>query len=157
MKNEADFCVVVKHSLINGYKIPDPNNLYSSTSKRVFDGIGSIIFNNELKFVCWEAKYLKKPSAFNFNRIEEHQSYYLSEYSKTGVLSFLILCVNYGRADKRVFIFKWDNNMDDLYKSGFSIHLKNLNKLPYNKINKNTFLFENIIDYNMLNDIFKLH
>ena len=41
-----------------------------------------LLINDELKFVCWEAKFLKKPQAFNFNRIEKHQSFYLKEYSK---------------------------------------------------------------------------
>ena len=77
MKNEAEFCNVVKKSMICSYKIPDPSGVYANTIKRSFDGIGMLLINDELKFVCWEAKFLKKPQAFNFNRIEKHQSFYI--------------------------------------------------------------------------------
>ena len=157
MKNEAELCTVIKNSLINGFKIPDPSSSFKQTSKRVFDGIGTLIVSNELRFVCWEAKFFKKPMAFNSNIIEPQQSYFLSEYSKAkNVISYIILGINYGRADKRVFIFNWDSSMNTLYKKGFSIYLKNLNKLKYNKINKNTFYFENIITYNDIKSLVKL-
>ena len=147
MKNEAEFCNVVKKSMICSYKIPDPSGVYANTIKRSFDGIGMLLINNELKFVCWEAKFLKKPQAFNFNRIEKHQSFYLKEYSKSNVLCFVIVGIDYGRADKRVLIFKWDEDMDALFEKGFSIHLKKLNTLPFNKIEKGAFNFDNIIEY----------
>lgn len=157
MKNEAELCTVIKNSLINGFKIPDPSSSFRQTSKRVFDGIGTLIVSNELRFVCWEAKFFKKPMAFNSNIIEPQQSYFLSEYSKAkNVISYIILGINYGRADKRVFIFNWDSSMDNLYKKGFSIYLKNLNKLKYNKINKNIFYFENIITYSDIKSLVKL-
>lgn len=148
MKNEAEFCTVVNHSLICGHKIADPGAAFSSTIKRCFDGIGMLEINNELKFVCWEAKFLKKPQAFNFaNKIESHQSYYLSEYSKSDVLCYVLLCVDYGRSDKRVFIFEWNKDMDNLYREGYSIHKKVLDSLPYNKVSKSKFDFENIIKF----------
>lgn len=154
MKNEAEFCTVVKHSLIDGFKIPDPTNAFNMTSQRAFDGIGTLMINSELRFVCWEAKFLKKPMAFNFNRIEEQQSYYLAQYSHAkSIISYVIVGVDYGRNDKRVFIFNWDDSMAELYKKGFSIHLKNLNKLPYNKISKSAFSFENIIYYKDLQEL----
>lgn len=147
MKSEAEFCTIVNHSLICGNKIPDPSSAFSSTTKRCFDGIGMLEVDGQLKFLCWEAKLLKKPMAFNFNRIESHQSYFLNEYKKSGILCYVIVCVDYGRADKRVFIFDWDERMDSLYREGFSIHLKKLNCLPYNKVEKKQFKFENIISY----------
>lgn len=148
MKNEAELCSVITKSLVNGYKIPDPSGMYAMTSKRAFDGIGTLVVNGELTFICWEAKFLKRPGAFNFNRIEPWQSFYLSEYSKAkNVVSYVIVGVDYGRADKRVFIFEWNEKMDALYKNGFSVHLKTLNTLPYNKISKSVFSFNNIIKY----------
>ena len=106
--------------------------------------------NNKLTFVCWEAKFLKTYSAFNFNRIEEHQNFYLTEYQKSGVKSFVIVGVNCGRADIRVFVFDWNEKFSELYKNGFSIHKKYLEKLPYNKVSKGVFKFENIIKYDEL-------
>ena len=147
MKNEAEFCNVVKKSMICSYKIPDPSGVYANTIKRSFDGIGMLLINDELKFVCWEAKFLKKPQAFNFNRIVRHQFFYLKEYSKSNVLCFVIVGIYYGRADKRVLIFKWDENMAALFEKGFWIHLKKLNALPFNKIEKGVFKFSNGIGY----------
>ena len=37
--------------------------------------------------------------------------------------------------------------MDALFEKGFSIHLKKLNTLPFNKIEKGVFNFDNIIEY----------
>ena len=53
-----------------------------------------------------------------------------------------------------VSIIRWDDNFSDLYKIGFSIHLKELNKLPYNSISKGSFEFANIINYNDLVGIY---
>lgn len=112
------------------------------------------MIDNELRFVCWEAKFLKKPMAFNFNRIEEQQSYYLAQYAHAkSIVSYVIVGVDYGRSDKRVFVFNWDDNMAALYKKGFSIHLKHLNKLPYNRVSKGAFSFENIVYYKDLQEL----
>jgi hypothetical protein len=58
-----------------------------------------------------------------------------------------LLCVDYGRSDKRVFIFEWNKDMDNLYREGYSIHKKVLDSLPYNKVSKSKFDFENIIKF----------
>lgn len=151
MKNEAEFCTVVKNSMINGFKIPDPSDMFNATSKRCFDGIGTLMIDDKLTFVCWEAKYLKSMSAFNFNRIEEHQNYYLTEFHKAeSIKSYLIVGVNCGRADIRVFVFDWNEKFSELYKNGFSIHKKYLEKMPYNKVSKGIFKFENIVKYDEL-------
>lgn len=155
MKNEAEFCTVIKNSLVVGYKQPDPSGQYTNTSIRSCDGFGMIQNGNKLNFVCWEAKFLKKPGAFSFKRIEPHQNYYLTEWKKAeSIRCFIIVGVDYGRADKRAFVFEWDNDFGELYKIGFSIHLKELNKLPYNKISKGKFTFDNIITYSMLKEIY---
>lgn len=158
MKNEAELCTVIKKSMNTGYKIPDESSFGTSntySSIRCFDGIGMLPANifggdkDKLNFICWEAKFLKKPGAFSFKRLQPWQNDYLLKYSKAEeVKSLVIVGIDYGRSDKRVFVFRWDDNFSNLYKVGFSIHLKELNKLPYNSISKNTFTFDNIINYN---------
>lgn len=148
MRNEAAFCTIVVNSLIDGAKIPDPSSGYGQTSKRTFDGVGMLKIDDKLTFICWEAKLLKELSAFNFKRIESHQSYYLMKYQLAqGVKSYLIVGVAAGRADNRAYVFEWNEKMNDLYIKGFSIHKKYLEKLPYNEIHKGVFQFDKIISY----------
>ncbi len=155
MKNEAELCTIIAKSFTFGWKIPDASGNYFQSSIRAFDGIATQMFDDGLHFVCWEAKYLKSPGAFSFKRIETHQNEFLIEFRKAKeVKSMVLVGVDYGRSDKRVFIFDWDENFSDLYKIGFSIHLKELDKLPYNKISKGTFSFDNIITYNMLKSVY---
>ena len=155
MKNEAELCTIIAKSFTFGWKIPDASGNYFQSSIRAFDGIATQMFDDGLHFVCWEAKYLKSPGAFSFKRIETHQNEFLIEFRKAKeVKSMVLVGVDYGRSDKRVFIFDWDENFSDLYKIGFSIHLKELDKLPYNKISKGTFNFDNIITYNMLKSVY---
>lgn len=163
MKNEAELCTVIKKSLVDGYKIPDESGFQTGahSSIRCFDGIGMLSAdkfggsNNDLNFICWEAKFMKNPGAFSFKRLQPWQNEYLSKYAKArDVRSLVIVGVDYGRADKRVFVFRWDDNFSDLYNIGFSIHLKELNKLPYNSISKGVFEFANIINYNDLVGIY---
>ena len=149
--NEAQFCTIIKNSMIDGFKIPDPTGQFSSTIKRAYDGIGLLNIDNELRFCCWEAKWLKTLSAFNFSKIEPHQDYFLRAHRKAkNVLSYLIVGIDASRADKRVYIFDWDEDFGKLYQNGFSIHKKRLELLPYNKIIKSKFNFSNIIKYNQL-------
>lgn len=155
MKNEAELCTIIAKSFTFGWKIPDASGNYFQSSIRAFDGIATQMFDDGLHFVCWEAKYLKSPGAFSFKRIETHQNEFLIEFRKAKeVKSMVLVGVDYGRSDKRVFIFDWDENFSNLYKIGFSIHLKELDKLPYNKISKGTFNFDNIITYNMLKSVY---
>lgn len=163
MKNEAELCTVIKKSLVDGYKIPDESGFQTGahSSIRCFDGIGMLSAdkfggsNNDLNFICWEAKFMKNPGAFSFKRLQPWQNEYLSKYAKArDVRSLVIVGVDYGRADKRVFVFRWDDNFSDLYNICFSIHLKELNKLPYNSISKGVFEFANIINYNDLVGIY---
>lgn len=154
--NESEFCTIIKNSFPKDfiYKIPDPTGQFSMTIKRTFDGIGMIEVDREIHPLYWEAKYLPKAGAFNFNRIEVHQDYYLRFYKKIpNAISYIIVGINFGRADKRVFIFDWDEDFGKLYKEGFSIHKKVLEKLPYNKISKGKFAVENIITYKKLMEL----
>lgn len=155
MRSEAELCTIVKHSLDNCAKIPDPSNGFSSTSIRTFDGIGTINKSDGLHFVCWEAKFLKSMQAFAFSRIEPHQNFYLTKYAECiGVISYVIVGINAGRADQRAYIFLWDDFMSQLYLNKFSIHKKFLEKLPYNEIHKGKFDFNKIIDKKVLSDIY---
>ena len=157
MKNEAEFSTITKNSIIAGFKIPDPQGMAAMTaSKRAFDGIGMIKENDELVFLCWETKFLKSMGAFSLKRVEEHQDFYLREYRKAkSIKSWVILGVDVGRNDKRAYIFDWDERFGELYKKGFSIHKKYLEKLPYNEIHKKLFEYNNIITFEVLQSIYE--
>lgn len=64
------------------------------------------------KCIYVESKLLKEPSAFNFNRLEDHQIANLLAISKTpaalngSAVPLFLICVNYGTAKKRVYYFK---------------------------------------------------
>ena len=151
--NEAQFCGIIKNSFPKDwiFKIPDPSGDFAMTVKRAFDGIGMIQKEDGIHFLCWEAKYLSKAGAFNFQRIELHQDFFLRQFRHAmGVISYVIVGIDFGRADKRVFIFDWDEDFGKLYTEGFSIHKKILEKLPYNKVTKQAFEVKNIIDYKTL-------
>lgn len=165
MKQESEYCSIIRNSLIDGFKIPDPSSAYKATIKRAFDGIGLLteneVFSNEsqdLIFICWEAKLLKKLEAFSLKRVEPHQAYYLSSYQRAkNIKSFLLLGVDCSRSDKRSYIFDWDTiNKFSLYERGFSFHTKFLEKLPYSEIHNGKFNFNKdfIIDESVLNTVY---
>ena len=141
--------------MIDGFKIPDASGQFAATIKRAYDGIGLIEKNGELHFCCWEAKWLKDLSAFNFKRVEEHQDYFIRAHRKAvGVLGYVIVGVDAGRSDKRAYIFDWNEDFGKLYQKGFSIHAKQLDQLPYNPIVKGTFFFDKVIT---IDDLKKLY
>ncbi len=144
MKTEAEYCSVIMHALNEagvGYKIPDPSNQFSATIKRCFDIIGRIGDSP----VYLEAKFNKKMMACSMKRVEEHQAFYLDEFSKVkGAKCYLAWGIQVARGDCRSYIFDW-SAVSELYKKQFSFHIKHLEKLPYNEIHKSTFQFVNII------------
>ena len=155
MKNEAEVCTIIKNSLKNGFKVPDPSGAFTTTSQRCFDGIGTLEKEDGTHFICWEAKYLKSMQAFSFMKIEPHQNYYLNVYNKCiGVVSYVILGVNVGRGDQRMYVFEWNDFMGRLYENRFSIHKDKLEQLPYNEVHKGTFGFINIITKDTLNKVY---
>ena len=167
MVNEAELCTIIKNSMIDGVKIPDPSGNYNHTSIRCFDGIGMLpasTFGEESGdklFICWEAKYLKEPKAFSLKAVEPHQAYYLSSFSTAkNVKSLLILGVVFGRGDKRVFVFEWTETLKKLFDLGFSFHKDKLMQLPFNFVskdpnsNKSIFNFEYLIRTEDLNKIY---
>jgi len=74
-----------------------------------FDGFGIFKpFEAPAIPVYWESKNLKKPQAFNFNDLKPHQIGNLlriQDLMPTALCLFLV-CVDYGRMQKRVFIFR---------------------------------------------------
>ena len=153
MRNEAQYCTSIVKSLNAtgdlGWKIPDSSGNWA-TSIRVFDIMGRK--NNKPLYL--EAKFNKDPSAFNFNRIEEHQAYYLDEFAKIpDAYCYVALGVQWKRGETRSFIFDW-RDISELYHKGFSIHKKELEKLPYNLVKKDIFTFDNIITKGTLVSIY---
>lgn len=151
---ESDFNSIVTKSFNSqggyGFKIPDERSTITGFhSKNPYDVYG--IYNG--KFWSWESKWMNKPQSFNFNRLEDHQidnlikSY---ELMRGNGVSVFAIGVDYGRADKRVFI--WKN--EDLYKIkerkelGKNILKKELDSLKnYVKISKGLINIEDI--YNL--------
>lgn len=87
------------------FKIPDERSTITGFhSKNPYDIYG--LYNN--RFICWESKNLSKPQAFNLNRLEEHQIDNLIQSMKLidNCLAVFAICVDFGRNDKRVFIWK---------------------------------------------------
>lgn len=153
MRNEAQYCTSIVKSLNAvgdlGWKIPDPHGDFVS-SLRVFDIMG----RKDNKPLYLEAKFNKDPSAFNLNRIEDHQAYYLDEFAKIpDAFCYIALGVQWKRGETRSFIFDW-RDISVLYHKGFSIHKKELEKLPYNLIKKDIFTFDNIITKETLVSIY---
>jgi hypothetical protein len=153
MRNEAQYCTSIVKSLNAagdlGWKIPDPHGDFVS-SLRVFDIMG----RKDNKPLYIEAKFNKDPSAFNFKRIEPHQSYYLDEFAKIpDAVCYVALGVQWKRGETRSYIFEW-RDISQLYHKGFSIHKKELEKLPFNLIKKEVFSFDNIITKDVLISIY---
>lgn len=98
MRNEREFNSCIGRSLDWHFKIPD-----DSRCEKPFDGFG--ILNGQS--IYWEAKFLRRPEAFNFSRLEDHQLYHLKKIKELNpeALCLLIIGVVFGRGDIRVFIF----------------------------------------------------
>lgn len=153
---ESEFNSIVTKSLNNqggfGFKIPDERSTITGFhSKNPYDIYG--LYKNN--FVAWESKWLNKPQAFNFDRLEEHQINNLIKSFEliNNCLAVFAIGVDFGRADKRVFI--WKNK--DLYKikerkqSKTNIFKKEFEERQnYIKISKGMIDFEQIL--NMLQE-----
>lgn len=99
--NETHINRTIGKSLDWYFKIPDNAFL----NKLPFDGFG--VYKGYS--IYWEAKYLNKPSAFNFSRLEDHQIQNLLEISKQNseyIIPLLLIAVNFGRSDTRIYYYK---------------------------------------------------
>lgn len=154
MKSEADFCTVVKNSLINGFKIPDATGNFASSIQRCFDGIGMLNIDDKYFFTCWEAKFMKSMGAFSLKAVEPHQDAYLRAYAECeNIQTLVILGIDIDRTDKRAYVFDW-NQLSELYQVGFSFHKKYLMEMPYNQIKKGKFEFNNIINKETIKKVY---
>lgn|SRR5574344_420871 len=158
MNNEAQFNTIVKNSLIEsggiGFKISDMAGSLSGgfTIQSPFDGFGILHTDKKNYNVYWESKFNKEMKSINLNRIEDHQAANLTAYNVTdSSLCLFILGVSVSRGDNRAYIFYW--NAIKKYFPNYSIHAKELEKLPYNEIHKDVFKFTNIINEEDLNMI----
>lgn len=98
--NEQEFNTIVGNSLQWRHKIADGGR----HGLLPFDGMG--IFEN--KPLYWESKFLRKPEAFNFSRLEDHQIENLHKVQELlgGDPAWFLIGVDFGRSDKRVFLFR---------------------------------------------------
>ena len=109
---EAEMNRIVGASLAFRFKIPDGG----SHGKLPFDGFG--IYkptDGEGIAVYWESKNLKRPEAFNFNDLQQHQidSLRAIAHLSKNVMPFFLVCVDFGRAEKRVYAWR---DMDYLFQ-----------------------------------------
>ncbi len=149
---ESEFNSIITRSFMDqgGYAFKIPDTFSMSTgyhSKNPYDIFG--IYRG--MFVAWESKYLQSPGSFNFKKLQDHQieNLILSyEMMTPNVLSVFAVGVDYGRGDKRVFIWKNESLYDirDRRISGRSILKKEFDSLSnYVKIRKNKIDIEEIL------------
>ena len=155
MTTESEFCTVIVNSLNVmgiGYKIPDPTSSFNKAILRPFDIIGVLNYNGE-NLPCYiEAKFSKKIEAFNFKKVQPHQSSYLNAFSEAdNSLAWVILGMRMGRGKYYAYIFDW-KSVGYLYPE-FSIHANKLELLPFNVISKDILSFDNIITLDTLRNI----
>ena len=100
---EKDFQSILTHTFTSQegwcYKIED-----AGFSPKPYDCYG---FHDGMAYVM-ELKWMNKPQAFNFSRLEQHQiDNLLRTYEIMGdnARCMFIIGINYSRLDKRVFIF----------------------------------------------------
>lgn len=132
---ERDFQSIVTHTFMvqNGfcYKIPDT----SYDQQRPYDCYG---FHDGMTYVM-ELKWLQKPQAFNFARLEQHQiDNLIRTYEIMGdnVRACFIVGVEYSRMDKRAYVFTNDQLYDIRKRKEEKRNLlkKDFSNLPYLKI-----------------------
>ena len=146
MKNEAAFNTIVTHSLTFGHKISDQGSTITGFhGKNPFDGFGITSTDLGNFPVYFESKFLKEPSAFNWNRLEDHQVEALLTCKKLlpNCLALFLICVDFGRSDKRVFVFRdidYINNRKQLKQSITKkefLNRKNFVRIKQSKIDFN--------------------
>lgn len=139
---ERNFTSVVTHTIKAyggwAYKIPD-----SGYDTKPFD-ITAIYKGQPLAL---ELKWLTSPKAFNFTRLENHQIANLLEAWKAGAWAALVIGVDYGRSDKRIFTFANSQlpMIDMRKKQGQSILKKEFNSLPFIPLKNRLFDLEEFL------------
>ncbi len=98
--NEAIINNMIRKSCSWGYKISDESRV-----KKPFD----IFSVHKGKAIYIETKYLPKPASFNMKRLEDHQISSLlkiEQQDSPHLIPLVLIAVNFGRADIRVFYYK---------------------------------------------------
>lgn len=136
---------IVGASLNWAWKIPDGQHLKGTNP---FDGIGvfkSTAVENAEFPVYWESKNLKKPQSFNFKDLQPHQITNLEAVQKhlggKAMVLFLV-CVDYGRMQKRVYVFK-----DMKYISARKAEQRNILKKEFDKRRNYVLIKKQQIDF----------
>ena len=131
-----------------GYKIADTFSSGGTRSLSPFDGFGVYVSESGKGYpVYWESKSLSEPKAFPMTRLEDHQINYLIKlYNALGdnALCLFLICVDFGRADKRVFVWK---NKDLLYIKERKDQKKNILKKEFETLNNFVRVEHSIIDF----------
>jgi len=110
---EKEVNQIVGTSLAWHHKPEDGKHL---KSKIPFDGYGFYKpADAEGIPVYWESKNLKRPEAFNFNDLQQHQIDNLRAIAhlSKNVIPIFFVCVDFGRMQKRMYFFR---DMDYVYK-----------------------------------------
>ena len=149
---ESEFNSIVTKSLNNqggfGFKIPDERStLTGFHSKNPYDIYG--LYKNN--FVAWESKWMNKPQSFNFDRLEEHQIENLIKSFELidNCLAVFAVGIDFGRNDKRVFIWKNKDlyNIKERKENKSNILKKEFEQRKnYVKISKGQIDFDQILD-----------
>lgn len=140
--NEQMLNSVISRSLAWAFKIPDTRG---TSGILPFDGFG---MTTDGRPVYWEAKNLKKVQAFNFNNLSDHQIDNLCSLKRLNpeAKTLLLIGVDFGFADKRVFIFddpfyiqKRKQNAESITQKEFKT-LRNYVKIKKQRIEESTLL-----------------
>lgn len=120
------------------YKIPD-----CGFDRKPFDCCGVL----KGRPIAVELKWLTSPKAFPLTRFEDHQLQGLKEWWLAGGESYLIIGIDYGRADKRLFV--WHNGellgLEQRKAEKRNILKKEFEKLPYFKMKGGEIPLEDFI------------
>lgn len=154
MKNEAEFNGIVVKSLNQSgwaYKVPDQVSLVTGYgAPKPFDIVG--IYRNltgEGMPVYIESKFLHRVESFNFSRLENHQLEALLKCQNLlgeKALVLLLICVDFGRAEKRVFFYKDMKEIENRKNNKKSILKKEFESSNnYTTIKKGLINFEDIL------------
>lgn len=142
--NEAQLNTIIGNSLDWKHKISDGGR----HGLLPFDGFG--ILNNQP--IYWEAKFLRKPESFNFNKLQDHQIENLLQVQNLlpNNPSWFIIGVNFGRADKRVFLFRDMNYIKKRKEEGNNILKKEFERRKnYVTIKKQLINFKELLSLPM--------
>ena len=125
---EKNFQTYMTHSFREAgaflYKISD-----ASWEKKPFDCFG--VYKG--KPIAMELKWLTTPKAFPMTRFEDHQLQGLLDWWKSGGWGALVIGVDFGRSDKRLYIWKNEEllGLEQRKKDKRNILKKEFEALPY--------------------------